>query len=100
MTVSVAQAAAAADALEAIGRSVAQNRTMIREIADATGAQRLATEGIARCIGEIARMTEANPQAVGGAEAATRRLQYLAADLRKSVARFESAPVPGRRTAA
>ncbi len=87
----VEQAAAAADALEAIGRSVSENRAMIREIADATGEQRLATEGIARCIEEIACMTEANARAVGGAEAAARRLQYLAADLRKSVARFEPA---------
>jgi methyl-accepting chemotaxis protein len=91
----VAQAAAAARALEDIGRSVAENRAMIREIADATGAQRVATEGIARCIEEIARMTEANAQAVGGAEAAARHLQYLAVDLRKSVARFEPPPTAG-----
>jgi len=84
----VAQAGEAACALEAIGRSVAENRAMIREIAEATGEQRHATEGIARCIEEIARMTEANALAVGGAETAARRLQYLAADLRKSVARF------------
>ena len=91
----VEQAAAAAHALEGIGRSVAENRTMIREIAEATGAQRIATEGIAHCIEEIARMSEANAQAVGEAEAAARRLQYLAVDLRKSVARFEAAPVAG-----
>jgi methyl-accepting chemotaxis protein len=57
-------------------------------IAEATGEQRSASEGVTSSIGEIAGMAQNNNQALEQTVASARELGALAARLQESVARF------------
>lgn len=84
----VETAAGAAETLHRINAEASNTLENVREVANSTSEQSIASDNIAANVENIARMSDEMAEAVGSANHTVQSLEDLAVQLRESVARF------------